>query len=63
MLPCLAKLSRVSQYQIFAIFVFRESYNFRETREIILIKHNRTCQGFKKSGEIDSQCIYSLLNT
>ncbi len=37
---------RVSQDQIFAIFVFRESYNFRETRETRLIKHNGTCQGF-----------------
>jgi hypothetical protein len=48
-LPCFAKLSRVSrvlQDQIFAIFVFRESNNFRETCEIRLIKHNGTCQGF-----------------
>jgi hypothetical protein len=45
MLPCFAKLSRVSrisQDQIFAIFVFRESYQFRETRKIRLIKHNET---------------------
>jgi hypothetical protein len=51
MLPCFAKfsrVSRVSQDQIFAIFVFRESYNFREKREIRLIKHNGTCHGFKK---------------
>ena len=48
-IPCFAKLSRTSrvlQDQIFAIFVFRESYNFRENREIRLIKHNGTCQGF-----------------
>ncbi len=30
----------------FAIFVFRESCNFRETREIWLIKHNKIRQGF-----------------
>jgi hypothetical protein len=46
--PEFAKLLRVSQDQIFGIFVFRESYNFRETREIRLIKQNGTCQGFKK---------------
>ncbi len=43
-----AKLSRVSQDQIFAIFVFRESSNFRDTREIRLIKYNGTCRGFLK---------------
>ncbi len=63
---CFAKLSRVSwvsQDQIFAIFAFCESYNFRETREIRLIKHYRSCQGFKKSGEIEkNQCIYNLLS-
>jgi hypothetical protein len=43
MLMCFAKLL---QEHIFTIFVFRESYNFRETREIRLIKHNGTCHGF-----------------
>ncbi len=51
MLPCFANLSRTSrvlQDQIFAIFVFRENYNFRETREIRLMKHNGTFHGFLK---------------
>jgi hypothetical protein len=46
MLPCFAKLLRVSQDQMFIIFVFHESYNFRKTREIRLIRHNGTCHGF-----------------
>ncbi len=29
----------------FRDFVFRESYNFRENREIRLTKHNGTCHG------------------
>ncbi len=69
MRPCFAKLSRVLQDQIFAIFVFRESYNFRGTRKIRLIKHNGTCQGFfkiRKNRELpvflqSSQHIESLL--
>ncbi len=43
MLPCFAKFS---QDQIFAISVFRESYNFRENRGIRLIKHIGTYHGF-----------------
>jgi hypothetical protein len=46
--PEFLKPSQVSQDQIFGTFVFRESYNFRETREIRLIKQNGTCQGFTK---------------
>jgi hypothetical protein len=48
--PCFAKLlqvSRVSQDQIFTIFVFRESDKFPETREIKLIIQNGTTQRLK----------------
>ncbi len=61
MLPCFAKLSRtsrVSQNQIFAIFVFRESYNFRESHEIRLKKHNGTCHGLKKISRIENNQRY-----
>jgi hypothetical protein len=51
MLPCFAKLSRISQDQIFAIFMFHESYDFREDSEIGLIKHNGTCLGIIAIGK------------
>ncbi len=58
MLPCFAKLSRVLRDQIFAIFVFRESYNFSKTREIRLKNTTEQAMGFKKSGEIENNRGY-----
>jgi hypothetical protein len=62
MRPCFTKRSRVSQDQIFAIFMFRESYNFRETHEIRLIKNYGSCQGFLKIRRNRELTVYLQLS-